>query len=125
MSCVSDLIAHPAKKKTKVDQGYAAAPGLAARLVGLERITRGPNGLAHGTETGVAPGGGEGEQKTGAVEWVTQSLTFEKKQPLHLVVKGVAKPAQPGKMSALLTLALSFVVTRLGACHLCSVLFTI
>jgi len=59
------------------------------------------------------------------VEWVTQSLTFEKKQPLHLVVKGVAKPAQPGKMSASLTLALSFVVTRLGACHLCSVLFTI
>ena len=68
--------------KGGVKGAYAASPTLAAKLEGLAFITRGPEYDPARTPTPPA--------------WVTQSATFERKAPLNLVVKGVAKPRAKG-----------------------------
>jgi Mg/Co/Ni transporter MgtE len=85
---------------------YAASPSLAAKLTGLASITRAPED-ANAAEAAAASylealKSGSAKGKTardfGAPMWVTQSVTFEKKAPLHLVVKGVAKTGQQPKV---------------------------
>jgi len=88
-------------KKGRIASGaYAATPALAQRLAGLELVTRGPGfaqEAAGGGGKGSLFGSSSGSKKEGsgvgiaAVSWVTQSVTFERKAPLNLVVKGVAK----------------------------------
>jgi Mg/Co/Ni transporter MgtE len=66
-------------KKRIASGAYAATPALASKLVGLEAVTRGPGFNAQAASSSTP------------VSWVTQSVTFERKAPLNLVVKGVAK----------------------------------
>jgi len=92
-----------AQKRALKSSGYAASPTLAAKLVGLSDVTRGSEEGSKLTA-----------KKQQTISWVTASITFERRAPLHLVVKGVAKKSIDKKTSKKLAAASGGAVTGPG-----------